>query len=219
MLITPLLPTGKARAVIPLPISQAIAQAAGFENRSNGSAALALSAMLGFSHMSFMYLTGAEFCLLGWNLLPESAKAEFGWFWWFIAALPAGIFVFLFVLCAIQLIFRLPQNHRGNTEGGATEFKAEDLGPMARAEWIAVVVLMSTLAGWLTAPLHGIDETWVALIGLLAFLSSGVLDKKTFKNDVDWGLVLFFGIINSMAMICRHLKIDVWLVGIILKNA
>jgi DASS family divalent anion:Na+ symporter len=215
MLITPLLPTGKARALIALPISQAIAQAAGFENRSNGSAALALSAMLGFSHMSFMFLTGAETCLLGWNLLPEWAKSEFGWFWWLIAALPTGIFIFLFVLCAIHFIFPLPQRHRLDTESRASAFAVEDLGPLSRAEWIAIVVLLSTVAGWLTVPLHGIHETWVALFGLLAFLSSGVLDKKTFKNEVDWGLVLFFGIVNSMAIICRYLKVDRWLVSII----
>jgi DASS family divalent anion:Na+ symporter len=215
ILITPLLPTGKGRAVIALPVSQAVAQTIGFANRSNGSAALALSAMIGFSHMSFMYLTGAEFCLLGWNLLPESAKSDFGWFWWFIAALPAGIFIFLFVFFAIHLFFRIPQKHRDEMEGGATEFKAETLDALSRAEWIVIAVLLSTLTGWLTVPLHGIDETWIALIGLLAFLSSGVLDKKTFKNDVDWGLVLFFGIVNGMAMMCRYLKVDRWLVSII----
>ena len=215
VLITPLLPTGKARALIALPISEAIAQAMSFEKRSNGSAALALSAMLGFSHMSFMFLTGAEFCLLGWNLLPEWAKSEFGWFWWCIAALPTGIVIFLFVFCAIHLIFPVPEKRRGNIESRTSTLNVETFGPLSGNEWIAIVVLLSTVAGWLTVPLHGIHESWVALIGLLAFLSSGVLDNKTFKNGVDWGLVLFFGIVNSMAMICRYLKIDVWLVGII----
>ena len=112
LLITPLLPTGKARVVVALPVSQAIAKAAGLPNRSNGSAALALSTMAGFSHMSFVFLTGAESCLLGWNLLPEPAKGEFGWLAWLIAALPAGIFVFLFVFCSIQLIFPLSPSER-----------------------------------------------------------------------------------------------------------
>ena len=215
LIITPFLPTGKARAVIALPVTQAIAKATGFADRSDGSAALTLSAMIGFSHMSFMYLTGAEFCLLGWNLLPESAKSEFGWFWWLIAALPAGIFIFLFVFCAIHFFFPVSPNRKRGIEGGASSLKAEALGPFSPAEKVAIGVLISTLLGWLTAPVHGIDEAWVALIGLLAFLSTGVLDKKSFKNDVDWGLVLFFGIVNSMAIICRHLKVDFWLVSII----
>jgi di/tricarboxylate transporter len=178
-------------------------------------AALALSAMAGFSHMSFIFLTGAEFCLLGWNLLPEPAKAEFGWLAWLIAALPAGIFVFLFVFCSIHLLFPLSPSERLYIQSRARTLPADNLRPLSKAEWIALTVLPATLVGWITTPLHGIEETWIALLGLLAFLSTGALDKKTFKNDVDWGLILFFGIVNSMAMVSRHLKVDGWLVEII----
>jgi DASS family divalent anion:Na+ symporter len=215
LLITPLLPTGKARVVVALPVSQAMAQATGFPERSNGSAALALSATIGFSQMSFVFLTGAESCLLGWNLLPESAKSEFGWLAWFIAAFPAALFVAVFVFCSIHLLFHLSSKDRLDVQSRAREFQVDNLGPLRDAERIAVVVLAATLAGWLTVPLHGIDETWIALLGLLAFLSTGVLDKKSFKNDVDWPLILFFGVVNSMAMVSRHLKVDRWLMEII----
>ena len=215
LLITPLLPTGKARVVVALPVSQAIAQATGFATHSNGSAALALSATIGFSQMSFVFLTGAESCLLGWNLLPESAKAEFGWMTWLIAAFPAALFVFLFVFCSIHLLFRLSSKDRLDVQSRAKEFQVDNLGPLSNPEWIAVVVLLGTLAGWISVPLHGIGETWIALLGLLAFLGTGILDKKSFKNDVDWTLILFFGIVNSMAMVSRHLKVDRWLLEII----
>jgi di/tricarboxylate transporter len=43
-LTSPLLPSGKARAAVAMPISHAISGAAGFTPRSNGSAAIALSA-------------------------------------------------------------------------------------------------------------------------------------------------------------------------------
>ena len=98
LLATPLLPTGKARTAISLPVSQALSEATGFGARSNGSAALTLAALMGFSQMSFMFLTGGAFCLLGWNLLPEPFKSEFGWITWFLAALPAGIFIILFMV-------------------------------------------------------------------------------------------------------------------------
>jgi len=215
LLITPLLPMGKARVAVALPVSQAVAQATGFPNHSNGSAALALSAMIGFSHMSFMFLTGAEFCLLAWNLLPEPAKSEFGWSAWFIAALPAAIFVFLFVFFSIHLLFPLSQKDRLDMKNRAGEFPVDNLGPLSEAEWIALAVLLATFTGWITVPLHGIRETWVAVLGLLAFLATGVLDKKTFKNGVDWGLALFFGIVNSMAVVSRHLEVDRWLVTLI----
>jgi anion transporter len=210
ILITPLLPSGKARAVIALPVSQAIANTKGYADRSNGSVALSLAALIGFTHMSFMFLTGGTFCLIGWNLLPGEAKAEFGWMTWFLAALPAGILIFFFVFTAIHLLFPL------NAEDKVAELKSiphpnlENPGPLTGAEWIGVLVLALTLVGWLTKPLHGIDETWVALGGLLVFLTTGCLDKKSFRNNLDWGLIVFYGIINSMAVISQHLKIDRW---------
>jgi len=214
LLVTPLLPTGKARALIALPVSQAIAKVTGFADRSNGSAALSLAALIGFSHMSFMFLTGGEFCLIGWNLLPAAAKAEFGWMTWFVAALPAGLLILLFVLAAIHFIFPVTPSERA-VEPNGTVSKLENPGPLSATEWIGVIVLSLTLLGWLTKPLHGVDETWVALGGLLAFLTTGCLDKKNFRNNLDWGLIIFFGIINSMAAISKHLKIDRWIADLV----
>jgi len=211
VLVTPLLPTGKARVVIALPVSQAIAKATGIADRSNASAALSLAALIGFSHMSFMFLTGGEFCLIGWNLLPLEAKAEFGWMTWFLAALPAGILIFLFVFVAIHLLFPLETKDREAQLKNDMLPKLENPGSLSQEEWVGVTVLAATLIGWLTKPLHGIDETWIALGGLLVFLTTGCLDKKSFRNNLDWGLIVFFGIINSMAAITQHLKIDRWL--------
>ena len=215
LLVTPLLPTGKARAVIALPISQSIAKATGFANRSNGSAALALAAVIGFCHMSFMFLTGAETCLIGWNLLPVEAKTEFGWMAWFLAALPTGILIFLFVFFAIHYLFPLKPEDKIKDLKNTPPPHLENAEPLSPVEWIAMTVLALTLIGWLTKSLHGIDETWVALGGLLAFLTTGGLDKKSFRNNLDWGLIIFFGIINSMAVISKQLKIDRWVAELV----
>jgi anion transporter len=215
LLITPLLPTGKARTVIALPVSQAVTRATGWADRSNGSAALSLAALIGFSHMSFMFLTGGEFCLIGWNLLPLEAKAQFGWLTWFLAALPTGILIFLFVFVAIHLLFPVETEDRAVQVKNDRLPKLENPGPLSRAEWIGVTVLAATLIGWLTKPLHGVDETWIALGGLLVFLTTGCLDKQSFRNNLDWGLIIFFGIITGMAAISQHLKIDRWLGGVV----
>jgi anion transporter len=215
ILITPLLPTGKARAVIALPVSEAISKSAGFADRSHGSAALSLSALIGFSHMCFMFLTGAEFCLIGWNLLPQTAKLDFGWKTWFIAALPAGMVVFLFVFTTINYLFALDPKAKAELSRKTLAPELANLGPLSKAEAIAAGVLALTLIGWLTKPLHQVDETWIALAGLLTFLTAGSLDKKTFRNNVDWGLILFFGVVNSMAAVSHHLKIDRWVMDLV----
>jgi len=215
LLLTPILPTGKARAVIGVPLSQAICKAAGFADRSNGSAALTLSALIGFSHMSFMFLTGAEQCLIGWNLLPQESRSNFGWLSWFIAALPAGILIFLFVFIAIHFIFLVKAEENTGTDHKTLKPEGENPRQLSQAEWVAVIVLPLTVLGWLTRPLHGIDEAWVAITGLLAFLATGCLDRKSFRSNVDWGLILFFGVINSMAIVSSDLRLDRWVADLV----
>lgn len=211
LLSTPLLPTGKARTVIGIPIGQAISYASGFAQRSNGSAALTLAALVGFSQLSFMFLTGGEFCLIGWNLLPGTVKSEFGWTAWFVAALPAGVFTLLFVYIAIQLFFPLGSEEK-NRIANVTTVKMNESSPLSRAEWIALITLTLTITGWLSMPIHGIDEAWIALAALLAFHVTGVISKETFVGKLDWGLILFFGIVSSMAAVTSHLKVDRWFI-------
>ncbi len=214
LLATPLLPTPKGRIAIMYPVSQAISEAAGFKPQSNGSAAVALSIFIGFSQMSFMFLTGGDFCLAGWNLLPEQAKSEFGWLAWFMAALPAGILTFLFMFAAINFLLPFRREQQAEISSKAIDRKLKDLGPLTRDERIGLFVLVSALAGWLSRPLHGIGEDWIALMALLIFLMTGVLDKNRLKNNIDWGFLLFFGIINSTAAISSQLKVDRWLMGL-----
>lgn len=215
LLVTPLLPTGKARTMIALPVSQSISQASGFERRSNGSAALTLSALVGFSQMSFMFLTGGEFCLMGWNLLPAPSRSEFGWISWFVAALPAGILTLLFVFAAIYLFLPLNVQDRRQIQKQTMQPEWKSLGPLTRGEWIALGTLTFTLIGWLTMPLHGINETWIAVAALLIFQMTEVLDKNSFRNNLDWGLILFFGIVNSIAAISHYLKVERWFIELV----
>jgi anion transporter len=203
----PLLPTGKARAAVAVPISQAVIEASGFGPRSNGSAAISLAAFLGFSQMSFLFLTGGEHCLTGWNFLPPGLKAEFGWLTWFLAALPAALCIIVLMFLSIHFLLPLSRHDQAQLAAKSIAFST-DVGPLHRAEWLTLAILGSAIAGWLTVPLHGIDEAWVALGAVLAFLLTGVLDKPSFRNKLDWGLILFFGVLNSLTLVAQQLNID-----------
>jgi anion transporter len=211
LLTTPLLPTGKARTVIGIALGEAVSNSSGFAPRSNGSAALTLAALVGFSQLSFMFLTGGEFCLIGWNLLPGAVKSEFGWAAWFVAALPAGVFTLIFVFIAVQILFPLRTEEKERISN-ATTVKMNEPSPLSRAEWITLITLTLTITGWLSMPIHGIDEAWIALAALLAFHVTGVINKEAFLGKLDWGLILFFGIVSSMATVTSHLNVDRWFI-------
>jgi anion transporter len=204
----PLLPTGKARAAVAVPVSQAITEFAAFGPRSNGSAAISLSAFVGFSQMSFMFLTGGEHCLIAWNFLPSALKAEFGWLTWFMAALPAAICIVIVMFISVQWLLPLSAQEKERLAAKSISKPSVDIGPISRKEWIVLSCLLFTLVGWLTVPLHAVDEAWVALGTLLVFLLLGVLDKEDFKNRIDWGLILFFGVLNSLAIVTHDLRVD-----------
>lgn len=210
-LLTPLLPNTKGRMGIVAPLTQAVGNAIGLAPRSNGAAGLTLSAYVGLSQLNVLFLTGATTCLVGWSLLPDVARSEFGWHTWFIAALPAAVVNFLLLLLAIQFLFRVRKENSIWTCFEKTEIQLERLGPLTRNEWITLVVVSLTLLGWITTSLHGIHQAWLALGALVGLLLTGVLDKKSLKNNIDWGFLLFFGIVYSLAGLSSYLKIDLWL--------
>ena len=214
VLTSPLLPTSKARVALIAPVSKSVSDAIGFAPRSHGSAGLSLAAYVGCGQMSFMFLTGATHCLTGWSLLPDPTKSEFGWIVWSLAALPAGILMLVLLFAGIHFLFPLTDDERVRVARKTLESGSTTLGKMTAVEWLSVAALALAVTGWLTVPLHGINEAWIALGALVIFLVSGVLDKKSLKNHIDWGFLLFFGVIYSIADICLRFKIDAFMMGI-----
>lgn len=204
-----LLPAGKARAAVAAPVSQAIARTAGFKPRSNGAAAISLAAFVGFSQMSFLFLTASEVCLIAWNFLPPATKADFGWLPWFLVALPAGLCVSATMFVAIRWLLPLSEDESRLLTQSARAV-VDELGPMSRRERIALAIMVATVAGWVTASLHGISEAWIALAALLALLLLDVLDDSGFRKSLDWGQVLFYGVLNSVSLVATELKVDSW---------
>ena len=206
LFVTPVLPDERARVSIMLPFSQFISDLMGFKPLSNGSAGLALAAYIGFGLMSFMFLTGATLCLVGWNLLPETAKADFGWGAWALAALPGGVLTLVLLLIAIYFLYRPEDEERATVSPKSLETQVEIMGALTKAEWVSLAVLVLALLGWIGKPIHGISEAWISLGAFLVFLTTGLLDKAGLKNNIDWGVLLFLGVLFSLPVVTSHLK-------------
>lgn len=215
LLATPALPSMIGRMAVVAPVSWAIAESVGFAPRSAGAAGIVLASFLGFSLLGFVFLTGSTGGLLGWNALPESARAEFGWTAWAVAAAPAGFVTIVGLWLAIHLLFRLPPD--GGVRVSRERFQAqlEILGAFTRREAFGLAVLLLALAGWMTTPLHGIGEAWVALGALLLFVLGGVLDRGSLRTNVDLGFLLFLGVVSSLSGVAGAVKADRWLMSLV----
>jgi hypothetical protein len=73
-------------------------------------------------------------------------------------------------------------------------------------------VLLLTLAGWLLAPLLGLDVAVVGIIGLLAAVATGNLDRRALQ-DLDWNFLVLFGVILSATGLLGALGVDRALAG------
>jgi DASS family divalent anion:Na+ symporter len=150
-----------------------------------------------FTQMQFVFLTGADQCLLSWNFLSPSAKAEFGCCRGSWRHYLRAVFIFLVMFFAIHLLLPLSRSEMNGVSINFVQPRRVDTACISYNEWIVIATLSLTVLGWLTTSLHGINEAWVALAALLVFLLSGILDRKAFRTDLDWGLILFFGVLNG----------------------
>ena len=212
IIVTPVLPTIKARLAVVMPLAREISDGLGFQPRSSGSAGITLAAYTGYSQLTAMFLTGATACLLGWSLLPEQARDEFRWVTWLVAALPAGLVVLISLMTFILVRFRPKQAVDITSAQEQAQTQLQILGPLKSKEWLCIVILIFTMVAFVTQP-FGIHEAWIALSALFIFLITGVLDKKTLKQHVDWGYLIFLGIMTGMASVITELHLDQWIVA------
>ena len=89
------------------------------------------------------------------------------------------------------------------------------LGPPAPSELATLAVLALTVAGWILAPVLGLDLAIVALLGLLAAVAVGSFDARAFQG-LDWSVIVFFGVVLGVGRLAVALELDRTAAGAIL---
>ena len=211
--ITTCIPDTTSGTAIAGPIILALSDSLGYTRRSNGSAGLAMAALLGFGQMSPFFLTGAAENLLAWGLLPEAARAQITWGGWFLAALPLALVTFTLAFIAIQFFF--PPEFQPTVSRGLIDTQIEALGPPSRAEIINALVVFGAMLGWISAPYHSVDVAWVAMLGLLLLLATNLLDRTAFRSGINWDFLFYLGAVLSLTSVVRQLGIDTWVIRLL----
>jgi DASS family divalent anion:Na+ symporter len=140
-----------------------------------------------------MFLTGQASNILGAGLAMKLVNVEITWSSWFISAIVPGVVSCIAVPWVVYKavppeIVATPQ---------ATEFaraELEKLGPLDRKESIALGVFAGIGLLWLTSGLHGLDVTFVSLLGLATLLVTGTLgwDQVTGERSA-WDVFIWYG--------------------------
>jgi di/tricarboxylate transporter len=128
-----------------------------------------------------------------------------GWVQWLVAALPLGAFMGVGAVALLFVLFRPapvappPRERIG--------LQVALLGPPAIREIGMALILVLTVAGWIAAPWLRVDLATVALVGLLAAAAMGSFDGPALQS-LDWGMLLFFGVVLSLGRLATSLGVD-----------
>jgi len=213
VVVMALIPQQTARTVITSQMLVNLSESLGYKTPSKASTGLFVASFLGLGQLGFLFLTGSTTSLIAWGLLPNDVRAQFTWGYWFIAALPPTLVVIVIILLCTVVIYRPESQPKISYTMVRTQINI--LGPLSYKEWISFGVLFFTVTGWLTAPYHGIDGAWIAIIAFAILVNTGIVDWNMLRKGIDWELLIHMGVTLSIPTLLKQAKIDQWLVDTI----
>ena len=212
VVVMALIPQQTARTVITSQMLINLSESLGYKTPSKASTGLFVASFLGLGQLGFLFLTGSTTSLIAWGLLPADVREQFSWGYWFIAALPPTLVVIVIILAVTVLLYR-PET-QSQISYKMVQTQLDILGPMSHKEWISLIVLLFTVAGWLTAPYHGVDGAWIAIIAFSVLVNTSILDWGMMRKGIDWELLIHMGVTLSLPTLMKQAKIDQWLVDV-----
>ncbi len=212
LLISPAVPVATGRIIIIAPMLKELVEALGYGARSRASAGLAMAALIGFGQMAAAFLTSSATAVLVSALLPAEAHPEMNWINWAIYGAPVNIILFVGILVSIVWLYRpAAEDRRGSAERAKSlQLQKALLGPMTRAEKIALGAGIGLLLSFATQPLHGVNPAWVAILAIGVLSATRVVTTTTLRA-VNWNFALLFGILISLAAVFERTGLDRWI--------
>ena len=199
LLLTPVIPSPNGRVLLASPLVLTLSEVLGFKKGNPGAAGMGMACLLGFGHMSFMFMNGASTCFLVLGFLPPEVTSSMSWGGWLKVALPLGTFFFIFSYLGIIFLYR--PKERKTLNPWVIETQLKTLGPLTAEEKICLVTVVVSLIGFLTQPWHHINIAWVAMLSFLILFASSVLDEKSVRADIDWNFLISFGALLGLGVI------------------
>jgi DASS family divalent anion:Na+ symporter len=213
LVIAPAVPANTARTGgILFPIVSNIARVCG--SLPKESPRLGAFLMLNQFHatiiLSAMFLTSTTTNPLVVALAQKTAGVTVSWGLWALAALVPGV---LSLVLVPWIIHRLHPPESSDSPEAAAEARRQlrNLGPMSRSEIALASVVGCCLVLWATTPLHGLDPTTVAFLGLAAMLLGGIMKwQEVTHASGAWDAMLWFGGLLGMADGLGKLGVTEW---------
>ena len=193
-----LMPSASARAVLMAPLAMALADRLGFAENTQARFGLVLAAAMGSTIPAFGILPSTVVSMAFAGVAESIHGINFTYFDYTVLNFPIlGALGLLIQTVLITFMFGAkPQ------ADAAVETPADWSGDERRL----LTILVFALALWMTDTLHGISPAWIAMAAALVCITPriGILSSKVLTADVNYGPWLFVAGIIGMGAIAKH---------------
>jgi DASS family divalent anion:Na+ symporter len=140
-----------------------------------------------------MFLTGQASNILGAGLALKLVNVEVTWSSWFVSAVVPGVVSALAVPWVVYKVVP-PEITFTPQASDFARVQLEKMGPLDRREATALAVFAGVGGLWLTSGLHGMDVTFVSMMGLAVLLLTRTLgwDQVTGERP-GWDVFIWYG--------------------------
>jgi DASS family divalent anion:Na+ symporter len=203
LVLAPFIPSDTARGGgVIFPITRSVAGAFGSEPGPTAGKIGSFLMLVSF-HTTYaasaMFLTGMAANPLIAEFALKIGHVELTWGRWLAGSIVPGLLTLGLVP---WLLLRLVRPQIAHTEEARTMARQElaRRGPMERGEKWLVGIMFGVMAGWVTAPWHGVPNTFVALSGLCALLLARVIAWEDLLDERRaWDALIWFAPLVMMS--------------------
>ncbi len=129
---------------------------------------------------------------------PETYKYIIDYVTWMAYAYPIFLLQLPLVTIILFMTFRPEHKHLSRAVAKLrAQMRTE--GPMTPANWVAIILFLLILYGWIFAS-SSIGMGTVAILGAAAFLIAGLVRWEDVNSGVNWGVVLLYAAAISLGV-------------------
>lgn len=215
-----IVPSATARAACLMPIMIGFIHAFGADRQGRFAALLVITAAQTVSVWNIGIKTAAAQNMVALGFLEKQFGTGITWTDWFVAGAPYSA---LLTVALYFIMTRMLRPELAEMRGGTDALRGQlaALGPMTRAQWKLLAVVLGLLAFWSTeGVLHNFDtsSTTIAAIALMLMPRIGVMDWKTSQKGFPWGTVVLFAVGISVGSALLKTQAASWLATLIVTQ-
>jgi DASS family divalent anion:Na+ symporter len=202
-LLTPLIPSINGRVSLVTPFLSDMLEILQQKNRGMGANRLAISAFVGVSLLSGVFLSSKSVNFVVFGLLPDQIQDQFQWLGWL--ATSAVVAVVLVLLHGLMTFAFLRGGEPSHLSRDQLAVQLSLLGKLRQGEWAAVAGVVLFMVGVATSSLHKVASPWLGMAILFGILLFGALNKHEFREKIDWPFLIYLGGIVGITSAINYL--------------